>query len=834
MNDNQPALSREKVDSILSLYSSGKLNEAIDLINSLNKEFPNVPLLFNILGACYKAQGHLNKAVTIFNRAISLKPDYAEVHNNLGLTFLELNELENAISSFKNATIHMPEFYGAHYNLAVAYKKLGQLENAINSYKKVITMKPDSAEAFNNLGTLLSDLGNFESAAKNYNKAIKINPNFAEAYNNLGNLFKNSNRINESVQSFQKAIDINPSFFEAFYNLGTAYIDIGQVEDSIKSFKTALTIKPDYVEAYNNLGTSYKKLGQYNAAIESYYRALEIKPDYSEAHNNLGLLLMNLGELNSASDHFEKALAINPNYSFANNNFGSLLTNLGKFSKSIKYYNKAISIDKNFFEAHNNLGNALKYLKRHDESLACYEKSYELNPSAEYALGSILHSKLHLVKWANIEIEIEELSNRIMAQKRAIVPFPLLALIDNPELHQKAAQIYANDKYPTNHDLPEISHNRLHKKIRIGYFSPDFRIHPVANLTAELYEIHDRTKFEVYAFSFGPDTQDEMNLRIKSGVDYFHDVRSMSHKEVALLARSFELDIAIDLGGFTQDTRTEIFAMRTAPIQVNYLGYSSTMGTEYMDYIIADQTLIPKEKQKFYSEKVAYLPDSFMVNDTKNTISKRVFTREEASLPSSGFVFSCFNHHYKITPSVFASWMKILSNVKGSVLWLSDGNKTGIANLKKEAKNYGIDSNRLIFAPRLDLREDHLNRIKLADLFLDTLPYNAHATTSDALQVGLPVITQIGESFASRVAASLISSVKLTELITTTKESYEELAITLATDPKKLKEIKDKLNKNLASSPLYNTPLYTKQLEAAYMKMYKNYQQGLKPENIYV
>jgi predicted O-linked N-acetylglucosamine transferase (SPINDLY family) len=308
----------------------------------------------------------------------------------------------------------------------------------------------------------------------------------------------------------------------------------------------------------------------------------------------------------------------------------------------------------------------------------------------------------------------------------------------------------------------------------------------------------------------------------------------MSHKEVALLARSFELDIAIDLGGFTQDTRTEIFAMRTAPIQVNYLGYSSTMGTEYMDYIIADQTLIPKEKQKFYSEKVAYLPDSFMVNDTKNTISKRVFTREEASLPSSGFVFSCFNHHYKITPSVFASWMKILSNVKGSVLWLSDGNKTGIANLKKEAKNYGIDSNRLIFAPRLDLREDHLNRIKLADLFLDTLPYNAHATTSDALQVGLPVITQIGESFASRVAASLISSVKLTELITTTKESYEELAITLATDPKKLKEIKDKLNKNLASSPLYNTPLYTKQLEAAYMKMYKNYQQGLKPENIYV
>jgi len=466
--------------------------------------------------------------------------------------------------------------------------------------------------------------------------------------------------------------------------------------------------------------------------------------------------------------------------------------------------------------------------------LASYEKSYEINPEAKYSLGSIIHSKLHLSKWNDLDSQITALKNKIICNEKVIVPFPLLAIIDDPELHKKAAQIYIKDKYPLNLDLPKIGLYSRHQKIRIGYFSPDFRVHPVANLTAELYETHNRSKFEVHAFSFGPDTGDEMNLRIKAGVDYFHDVRTMSHKEVVTLARSFELDIAIDLGGFTQDTRTEIFAMQAAPIQVNYLGYSSTMGADYMHYIIADKTLIPEDKKKYYSEKIVYLPDSFMVNDTKNKVSKRVFTRQEVGLPEKGFVFSCFNHHYKITPSVFESWMRILSKVDGSVLWLSDGNTTGIDNLKKEAKKNNVDESRLIIAPRLDLREDHLNRIKLADLFLDTLPYNAHATTSDALQVGLPVLTQIGESFASRVAASLISSVDMQELITESQEQYEESAIELATNPEKLKAIKDKLYIQLKSSPLYNTPLYTKQLEAAYLEMYERYQQKLEPDHVYV
>ena len=372
-----------------------------------------------------------------------------------------------------------------------------------------------------------------------------------------------------------------------------------------------------------------------------------------------------------------------------------------------------------------------------------------------------------------------------------------------------------------------------HSKIRIGYFSADFKIHPVSTLTAELYEEHNREHFEIYAFSFGPDTKDEMNLRIKAGVDQFHDVESMSHMEIVNLARSLEIDIATDLAGFTADSRTDIFAMSVAPIQLSYIGYLGTMGADYYDYLIADPIMIPEESQKYYAEKIVYLP-SFQVNDSKDLPPEITLTRKDVGLPEEGFVFCCFNSTYKITPETFTGWMNILSKVDGSVLWLSKTNRTAIQNLKKEAQKLGIDPNRLIFASRLDAKEDHLNRIQSADLFLDTLPFNAHTTTSDALRVGLPVLTRIGESFTSRVAASLLNAVNLPELITSSQEEYEALAIELATNADKLKTIKDKLAQNLPTAPLYDTALFTQHIESAYKTMYERHHQGLKPEHIYV
>ncbi len=832
--NNQTNLSREQIDSIMALYTSGQFDNAIKRIKELNEQHPNVPLLFNILGACYKAIGEIDGALQMFEVATKIKPDYAEVHNNLGITLLQIKKIEEAIKSFKIAISHMPNFYDAYYNLGLAYKQNGQLTDAELNFRRVIEHKPDSAKAHNNLGTTLQELGQLNFAIESFNQAIIINPNYAEAFNNLGTTLKDLGQLDEANINFKKAIEVNPDFYIAYYNYGTTLIDLSRNLEAIESFKKAISINSNYPEAYNNLGIAFKGEKQTKNALKSFEKAISIKTDYAEAHNNLGLVFMNLGQMNEAQKSFETALQFKPDYAYAYNNFGSVLKQIGKFSNSIIYYKKALQINPDFFEAHNNLGNAYKYLKRHNESLDCYKTTYRIKPDADYILGNLLHSKLHLCIWDDLKNSLDEIKKYIYQNKKVVDPFPLLSLIDDPELHQKASQIYTDDKYPMNFDLPQISKYPKHQKIRIGYFSADFRIHPVANLTAELYEIHDRDQFEIHAFSFGPDTNDEMNLRIKAGVDFFHDVQSISHTEVAQLARSLELDIAIDLGGFTQDNRTGIFAMKAAPIQVNYLGYSSTMGADYMDYIIADKTLIPEDKKQYYTEKIAYLPDSFMVNDTKNKISKMNFTRKEAGLPSKGFIFSCFNHHYKITPSVFTSWMKILSKVEGSILWLSDGNETGIHNLRKEAKKHGVDSDRLFFAPRLELREDHLNRIKLANLFLDTLPYNAHATTSDALQAGLPVLTCIGESFASRVAASLINSVGLSELIVKTNKQYEKIAIDLATKPLKMKNIKDKLEKNLISSPLYDTPLYVKQIERAYLTMYKRYQEEKSPEHIYV
>jgi len=409
----------------------------------------------------------------------------------------------------------------------------------------------------------------------------------------------------------------------------------------------------------------------------------------------------------------------------------------------------------------------------------------------------------------------------------------LLALIDDPEIQRKASEIYANERYPQSHVLSKIERYPKHKKIRIGYFSADFRDHPVSHLTAELYEIHDRERFEIHAFSFGPDTKDEMNLRIKVGVDHFHDVRTMSYKDTAMLARSVELDIAVDLGGFTQDCRPNIFAEGSAPIQVSYLGYPGTMAVDYMDYLIADRTLIPEEKQHHYSEKIVYMPNSYQVNVSKRSISETSLLRHELGLPNTGFVFCCFNNTFKITPPTFAGWMRILKAVEDSVLWLFEDNNNTVKNLKKEAMKFGINEDRLVFATYIPV-EDHLNRIQLADLFIDTLPYNAHTTASDALRMGLPVLTCIGSSFASRVAASLLNAVNLPELITTTQEQYESLAIELATNPEKLKIIKDKLVNNLSTSPLYDTPLFTRHLESAYLTMYDRYQQGLDPDHIYM
>ena len=505
---------------------------------------------------------------------------------------------------------------------------------------------------------------------------------------------------------------------------------------------------------------------------------------------------------------------------------------LGQLDDAYKSNEKALILKTEFAEGYAVQGRILTELGKLDDALVSYDRVEVINPCLAYNLGAILNTKMRLCQWDNLPSLLSKLTKKINNNEKVIVPFDLLGLIDDPELQGKASEIYANEEFPKNDSLPNIGLYPKHKKIRVGYFSADFKLHPVATLTAELYEIHDRDHFEIHAFSFGPDTKDEMNLRIKEGVDHFHDVRLMSNKEITVFARSFEIDIAVDLGGYTADSRTGIFAMSVAPIQASYIGVLATMGGNYYDYLVAGQTMIPDKNQKYFVEKIIYLP-SYQVNDSKESPPEVFFTRQDLGLPEKGFVFCCFNNTYKITPTTFDSWARILKCVDKSILLIIVDNESAKENLTKEITLRGVKPERLIFGERL-ARPEYLARYRVADLFLDTSPYNAGTTASDALRMGLPVLTLKGNSFNSREAASVIGSLNMPELITTSQKEYESLAIELATDLEKLKIIKDKLLGNLSTAPLYDTPKFTKNLESAYSEMYDRYQKGLDPDHIYV
>ena len=643
-----------------------------------------------------------------------------------------------------------------------------------------------------------------------------------------------SGKLDLAENYYKKLLKDLPENTVLLTNFGTLKFQKKKFNNGIRLIEKSLKIDPDQPYALNNLGVIFLGLNRPDEALIRFDSAINFKENYEEAHSNRGNDLSDLNRTKEALASYDRAILINSGYAKAHSNRGNVLKELNRLNEAIESYNIAIKLMPNYANAHSNLGDALKELNLLEQAIKCYERAISLNPSLEIILGELIKTKMNLCSWSGLAQQIDEIKTRINNNEKVSIPLSLLAIIDDPSLQKRSAKIYIDTKYPKNNVLTKIKGQAKSSKIQIGYFSADFRDHPVSHLSAELYELHDRKKFEIHAFSFGLDTQDEFNIRIKEGVDYYHDVRSLSDKEVVLLARSLKIDIAVDLGGFTKNSRTGLFAMQLAPIQVNYLGYSGTMSADYMDYIIADYTIIPEDMKHHYSESIAYLPNSYMVTDSKIKTTKMKFNREDARLPATGFVFCCFNKYYKIAPNIFVGWMRILMKVEGSVLWLPDANSVIINNLKKEAENNGIDGSRLIFAPRLDLREDHLNRIKLADLFLDTLPYNAHATTSDALQVGLPVLTCIGKSFTSRVAASLLNAVNLPELITSSQDHYESLAIKLAKNPQEFKSIKDKLLYNLSLSPLYDTQLFTKHLEATYIEMYEKYFRGLASDDIYL
>lgn len=638
-------------------------------------------------------------------------------------------------------------------------------------------------------------------------------------------------KVQEALTLSQQTLERFPDNLALLRNAGAFSLMLSNLELAKIYFFKTLEINPVDITTHNNLANLFEQQNCFYEAEKHYQKALEINPNYIDAHYNLGLLFQRQNNNNKAQLHYKKALELNPNYINAHNNLANLLKEQKQFGRAKKHYQRALKLNPNYVKAYKNLANLLQDQKHFDEAIKCYQKALKVRPDDISIQTSKFNLQLHMCDWSAFK-EFDALSNTLEKQEKSILrPFVFLAFEDNPK-HQKEYSERYRKKICENITMSSFNQtNKQTNKIRIGYFSADFYNHATIRLVSGLLREHDKNRFEVFAYSYGSIQDDVVCENIKADVALFVNVYAMSDNDIVNLVRKHQLDVAIDLKGYTEESRSELFAYRLAPIQINFLGYPGTMGADFIDYIIADHVIIPEDQQHFYTEKPIYLANSYQPNDNKRVIAQKKTTRADFSLPENSFVFCCFNQSYKIGPTEFDIWMRILKKVDNSVLWLLGSNQWSQDNLKKQAKARGVDSQRIVFANKLPVAE-HLARHQHADLFIDTFNVNAHTTTSDALWAGLPVITKIGKQFAARVSASLLSAVGLPELITQTEKDYEALILQIANNPSQLSNIKQKLIDNLPSCALFDTKRYTRNFEQGLEIVHKRHIENQMPKVI--
>ncbi|OQX03496.1 MAG: hypothetical protein BWK80_55555 [Desulfobacteraceae bacterium IS3] len=640
-------------------------------------------------------------------------------------------------------------------------------------------------------------------------------------------------------------LQVNPNHADALHLSGVMAHQHNDNDRAVSLIRRAIDISPQNALYYSNLGAILQRQGKTEEEIACYRKAIEANPKYPDAYCNLGLALKARGKSEEAMSMFQKAVELNPNYANAYNGMG--MVRMEQSEEAVMYFQKAVQLNPNYADAYYNLANALA--ADHEQAIACYRKTLELEPNHGRAFTNLFHRLLCACSWDGLgeffAASEARLETWLKDASRTPVQ-PLMSLIQhpNPAKNLAIAQSWAKDVVNRVSDLTprppslkgkgENSMKRPSpfrggvKKIRVGYLSNDFRNHPVAHLISGVFRLHNRNEFEIYCYSYGQDDGSLYRQKIRQDCDCFVDLQHVGHAESAQRIYEDQIDILVDLMGFTKGGRLEICALRPAPIQVNYLGYPGTCGADFFDYIIIDKTIVPPEHAPYYTEKSVYMPHSYQANDNRQAFSDKPMSRKDFGISENRFVFCSFNQVHKIEPMMFNVWMSILRRIPESVLWLLPGSPLTETNLRREAANRGVDPARLIFSERLD-KPDHLSRHTLADLALDTRIYNGHTTTSDALWAGIPVVALLGTHFASRVSASLLKAVGLSGLVTRNLEEYEKLAVRLAKQPGELIKIRQQLAKNRLTEPLFDTPRFTKDLETAYKEMYRRWQHGEMP-----
>lgn len=708
------------------------------------------------------------------------------------LTCHQQGRLADAERCYQQLLQQSPSHFDAWQYLGVARCQRRAFGEGVIAFKRAVMLKPDSADAHASLGRAYKDLADYSRAIVHLQRAIELRPQYAEAMNDVGICLAASQQHDQALHHYEHALSLRPDYVEAIYNRGNALIAMRRIAEALQCYEHALRLQPNLLPAIHNRGNALRELKRYAEALQCYETVLQARPDSPDILAGCGKLLEIMHRLDESLVAYRRALAAQPDH----------------------------------VEALGGMGYVLYRLFRHEEALQCYERLLQLDGAFDHAQGIAMYLAMCCADWRDYQPKLERLLTAARAGQPVAQPMTFLSLADDLPAQLQCAQRWMTVNFPAVRPLWQGELYR-HERIRVAYLSADFHQHATALLMAGLFEHHDHSRFEVIAISYGPNIQDAMRMRLLQAFERFIDVSTQTDLEIAQLLRTLEVDIAVDLKGYTADSRPGILAHRPVPIQISYLGYPGSMAAPYIDYLLADRIVIPEQHRSFYGEQVVYLPDSYQVNDGRRLSAADTPSRAECGLPEQGFVFCCFNNTFKITPFMFDIWMRLLQQVPGSVLWLLKDSDLVERNLRREAGARSVAADRLVFAPRREPAE-HLARHRLADLFLDTLPYNAHTTASDALWAGLPVVTCAGTAFAARVAASLLHAADLAELVTHSLEDYERLALTLATNSSRLQAIKMRLGQ-CETLPLFDTDRFRRHLESAYLTVWTRHQRDELP-----
>lgn len=817
-------------------------------------------------GTVLKGLGRSHDALDSFSKALAINPGAADTWNNRGIVYNGLERYAEAMADFDRA-LALTANPGIYCNKARSLHGLNRPQEALAAYDKALALSADLAEAWIGRGHVLLAVDHAADALESYSRGSMLAPTISEAWIGQGRAQMKLRRHEQAAASFGQALALQPGHVEAELGRANALRALRRFDEALAEYDRILAQDPQSPAAWLGRGNVHYERLKFEEAHAAYAKAAALSPGDPDVWIGCGNALVGQDHLDEAAAAFDKALALNPSWAQAWVGHGNVLIGQRRFDEALAAFDKALQIKPDLPEAWAGRGTVLYETRHNEQAMAAYDRAIELmpemagawvgrghilafndyrealiafdkalqiNPKLKFVPGMRLHVKQQICDWAGLEAEWRAVIEAVHSGEVATAPFAVLSAPASAADQIKSAEIYTDDQCRRYTARFWQGERYSHERIRVAYLSQDFREHAISRLLARLFEVHDRARFEIIALSSGSDDTSDMRARLKRTFDRFIDVDQLSDHDLARLIREQEIDILVDLGGFTFGSRAGVLALRPAPIQVTFLSYPGLMGGHQVDYILADRFVIPTEHFPLLQPSVVHLPDSYLTYDTTQTIADATPSRAEAGLPERGFVFCAYNNTFKITPGDFDVWMRLLQRVPESTLWLSGAKPAAVDNLRREASLRGVDPDRLRFAAYVKGTEDHLARYRLADLFLDTQPFNAQTTACDALWAGLPVLTRLGETFVGRAAASLLHALELPELVTHSAQEYEELALALAEDRARLTAIREKLRQHRTTAPLFDSIKYARDIETAYIKMMERHQAGLPPDHLVV